>query len=100
MGKRVRVTPEELEAASKKIAELSTSYTEIYSQLLQQAQTMGDAWEGDDNIAFVDQINGFCEDLKLMAQKLSAASDALHKQKMNYSNRQESNIAQIKKLSN
>lgn len=100
MGKKIRVTPEEVEAASKKMAELSTTYTEIYTQLLQEAGTMGEAWESDDNLAFVDQINGFCDDLKRMADKLKVASDTLHQQKLKYEERRDNNIAQIKKLTN
>ncbi len=100
MGKKIRVTPEELDKASQKLSGLSDDYSEIYAQLLQQAQTMGEAWEGEDNLAFVDQINGFCEELKSMAQKLKLASETIFKQKMNYSNRQDTNITQARKLTN
>lgn len=100
MGKVIRVTPEELESASKKIAEISETYTGIYSQLMDQANQMGSAWEGEDNLAFVNQINGFCEELKQMAEKLQVASDALLKQKSNYLQRQETNISQVRQLTN
>lgn len=100
MGKVIRVTPEELGKASQKMQNLSETYTEIYKQLLQEAGTMGAAWEGEDNLAFVEQINGFCEELNAMAAKLSTASQALEKQRVNYLTRQESNIAQVKKLVN
>ncbi len=100
MGKRIRVTPQELDAASKKLAELSETYTGIYTQLLQVAGTMGEAWEGEDNLAFVDQINGFNDDLKNMANKLQTASQALEQQRTNYVNTQENNTVQVRKLSN
>lgn len=100
MGKVIRVTPEELGKASQKMQSLSETYTEIYTQLLQEASTMGTAWEGEDNLAFVEQINGFCEELQSMASKLSTASQALEKQRANYVARQENNIAQVKKLAN
>ena len=100
MGKKIRVTPEELETASQKLSGYSETYTEIYTQLLQEAGTMGEAWEGEDNLAFVDQINGLLEELKSMAQKLMTGSEALHQQKTNYVQRQEANIAQVRKLSN
>lgn len=100
MGKRIRVTPEELQKASQKVSSISQSYTDIYTKLLQQARTMGEAWEGDDNLAFVNQINGFCEDLKSMADKLQTASQALDKQSKNYSGTQEGNITQVKRLAN
>lgn len=100
MGKIIRVTPEQLEAASKKLHEYAINYTEIYSRLMQQAETMGEAWQGADNLAYVEQINGFCDNLRAMSEKLQEAGDILLQQKTNYVNRQEDNIAQVKKLTN
>ncbi|MDR2591058.1 MAG: WXG100 family type VII secretion target [Oscillospiraceae bacterium] len=100
MGKVIRVTPEQLEQASKKLAEYSQTYTQIYQQLMQEANTMGTAWEGEDNLAFVNQITGFTEELRLMASKLQTASEALNTQRMNYKNRQEANISQVRNLAN
>lgn len=101
MGKIISVASfEDMAKASQKLQELSETYTEIYSQLLQEANTMGSAWEGADNLAFVEQINGFTEELKAMASKLSLASLALDKQRANYVARQDDNITQVKKLVN
>lgn len=100
MGKVIRVTPEELDNASTKLSELSDNYTTIYQKLMQTATTMGEAWEGADNQAFVSQISGFCDDLKQMADKLKNASQALKKQSDNYTQRQQSNITSVKKLAN
>ena len=100
MGKVIRVSPEQLEQASRKLAGHSQTYSQIYQQLLQEASTMGSAWEGEDNLAFVSQINGFCDELKMMADKLQIASEALMQQRTNYKNRQDDNIAQVKQLTN
>lgn len=100
MGKRIRVTPEELDKASTKLAEISRDYAEIYKKLITEATTMGEAWEGEDNMAFVNQINGFCDELKTMADKLQTASDALQRQKSNYQSRQDSNVAEARSLTN
>ncbi len=100
MGKQIRVTPSELGVAADKLTSLSEGYTAIYTQLFQQASTMGAAWEGEDNLAFVEQINGFCEEMKDMASKLVSAAEALRVQKSNYENRQADNIAQVRKLTN
>lgn len=97
---RIRVTPEELGTASQAVMGLSEEYTSIYTQLIQQAGTMGEAWSGEDNLAFVDQINGFCDELKQMADKLRLASDALKQQQTNYANHQSDNIVQVRKLVN
>lgn len=101
MGKQISVTSfSDMAAASNKLKELSETYTEIYQQLLQNAGTMGAAWEGADNLAFVEQINGFTEELKAMAQKLMNGAEALDQQRKNYIARQDGNIEAVKKLAN
>lgn len=101
MGKQISVSSfEEMAKASKKLQSLSETYTEIYTQLLQEAGTMGAAWDGADNLAFVEQINGFTEELKAMAAKLSTASQTIATQRENYIRRQDDNITQVKKLAN
>ena len=101
MGKTISVTSfEDMAKAAQRLQSLSETYTEIYTQLMQEANTMGAAWEGADNLAFVEQINGFTEELKAMAAKLSLASQALDKQRANYVARQEHNITEVKKLIN
>ena len=101
MGKTFSVASfDDMAKAAQKLQSLSESYTEIYTQLMQEANTMGVAWEGADNLAFVEQINGFTEELKAMAAKLSLASQSLDKQRANYVAQQENNITQVKKLVN
>ena len=101
MGKQFSVESfEALGNASKQLQAHSETYTQIYTQLMQEASTMGAAWEGADNQAFVEQINGFTEELKAMAQKLATASQALEKQRANYVERQDLNITTVKKLTN
>lgn len=101
MGKSLAVASfDDMAKASKTLQEISQSYTDIYTQLMQKASTMGAAFEGADNLAFVEQITGFSEELKSMAQKLSTASQTLDKQRQNYVNRQDGNITQVKKLKN
>ena len=101
MGKSINVASfEEMAKASAELHALSETYTQIYTQLLQEASTMGSAWDGADNLAFVEQISGFTDELKTMAAKLETASEALDKQRQNYVDRQENNIAQVKKLAN
>ena len=91
---------DEMGKAAAKLQSYSESYTEIYTKLLQNAQTMGVAWEGADNQAFVEQITGFTEELKYMAQRLAEDSKTLDTMKNNYANRQDTNMTQVKKLQN
>ncbi len=101
MGKQFSVESfDDMAKAAQQLQTISETYTEIYSQLMQEAQGMGAAWEGADNLAFVEQISGFTEELKAMAAKLSSASQTLDQQRANYVAQQDSNIAQVKKLTN
>lgn len=100
MGKSIRVEPQQLQTASKALSSLSSKYSGISSQMMQKADHMGNAWDSEDNKAFVAQIDGFCEDLKQMTQKLDSASEMLRLQYDNYENRKNDNIAQVKKLTN
>lgn len=99
MGKTIKVIPEELAKASQKLQDLSTNYTDIYTQLMEEATTIR-SWSGEDSAAFVEQISGFCDNLKSMADKLSSASSTLEKQRANYVDRQQNIITEVKKLPN
>ena len=101
MGKVIAVTSfEEMERAANNLRQISESYTEIYTKMMEDAQTMGAAWDGADNLAFVEQITGFTSNLKAMAEKLVDAAEAMDQQRLNYVNRQNDNITQVKKLAN
>lgn len=94
------VDPPELHSAAQKFTQLSEEYTTVYNRLLTAAQTMGTAWEAADNLAFVDQINGFCEDLKAMAAHLDQAAQALDLQAKNYETVRDNNATSVKQLAN
>ena len=98
MGKSYSVITSELENASKELQQYSETYTSIYKQLFEKAGTMGEAWVGDDNAAFVQQINGLCKRLQDMAAKIANASKVLHQQEQNYLNHESDNTNQVKKL--
>lgn len=64
------------------------------------ASTMGEAWKAADNLAFVEQITGFCDDLKAMADHLDQAAQALEQQALNYETTRDNNITGVKQLAN
>ena len=100
MGKTFSVDPQVLLNASTTIEGISNSYSDIAQQLMQKAQTMGAAWDSEDNLAYVSQITGFTDDLKAMAAKLMTASQTLKQQSTNYTTRKDDNISSVKKLAN
>ena len=97
---RIVVDPPELHAASTAFQQLSEEYTSVYTNLLNTASTMGAAWQAADNLAFVDQINGFCDDLQKMAQHLQQASQALTQQARNYEDARDNNVSTVRTLAN
>jgi len=94
------VDPPELHAASAKFSQLSGEYTTVYNRLMNKASTMGEAWRAADNLAFVEQITGFCDKLKAMADHLLQASQALDQQAANYETTRDTNITNVKQLAN
>lgn len=100
MGKSFKVETTELEKVSRQLQECSDNYKRLYEQIFEKVATMGEAWKGDDNIKFVDQINGFCKEMQDMATKLSVASQTLHQIKQNYEDHVQRNVQAASKLSN
>lgn len=100
MGKNIQVDPSKLDSAASKLSELSTQYDAIAKQLMADATTMGEAWQGEDNMAFCTQIKGFAEELSQMARKLQFGSETLTQQSTNYKNRQDTISSSVKSLTN
>ena len=94
------VDPPELHKASQRFQQLSGEYTDVYKRLMNTASTMGEAWKSADNLAFVEQINGFCDDFKAMTDHLDQAAKALEQQAANYETTRENNISSVKQLAN
>ena len=97
---KVSVDPPELHKASQKFNELAEDYSGVHTRLINTASTMGEAWKAADNLAYVDQINGFCEELKAMTDHLVQAAQAVEQQATNYESTRDENVAGAKKLAN
>jgi len=94
------VDPPELHKASQKFNQLAGDYTAVYNRLINTASTMGDAWNSADNLAFVDQIRGFCDDLKAMSDHLTQVAQAVERQALNYETTRDNNVTSVKQLIN
>lgn len=90
----------EMHKASEKLTQQAEEYTSIYTRLLNTASTMGEAWKAPDNLAYVDQINGFLEELKAMTSHIDQSAQALNQQATNYEATVENNVVGVKKLVN
>lgn len=100
MGKSFSIDHEILSNASKTLEDISGNYDRISVELMTKAENMGSAWESSDNLAFVDQIKGFADDLKKMSDRLLDDSKLLEAQSSNYKAHCEDNISQVKRLAN
>lgn len=90
----------EMHKASQKLTQLSEEYNTLYNRLINTASTMGEAWNSPDNLAFVDQINGFCEELQAMTEHITQSAQTLEQQALNYEKTCENNITGVRKLVN
>ena len=61
---------------------------------------MEEAWQGDDNLAYVEKIKTLTTRLEDMTEKLRNASSTLTQQADNYDQRRQDNIIQVGNLSN
>ena len=101
MGKIISVASfEEMERTARKLTQIAEDYRGIYTQLMKDVSTMGEAYKGADNLAFVEQITGFTKELEAMAEKIRTTGEVINQQRMNYVKQQEANIVQVKKLTN
>lgn len=82
-----------MQSTAKQLESLSQSYSNIGKQLIQNATTMGSAWEGADNQAYVKKITNITKELEAMSNKILKASQSLNQQTQNYINRQDANVS-------
>ncbi len=97
---KLSVDPAKLGMTAQELATLSEEYEDIYTQLLKEADSMGAAWDSADNAAYVQQINGCCQALKAMANRLEIAGEVIKKEKSNYEKIRDNNITQVTHLAN
>lgn len=97
---KLSVDPLELHKAASTFNQLASDYSSIYNRLINTASTMGEAWSAADNLAYVEQIKGLCDDLRAMTQHLETAASALEQQAGNYESTRDNNITGVKQLAN
>lgn len=97
MGKII-VNPEDLRNAANQLGSDARTFEDLSKQLMQQADTMGEAWQSADNLAYVEKIHGITTRLNQMVAKLEQDRDTLNQQAQNYENQKNANIANIANL--
>lgn len=71
------VDPAKLDSAAAKIDQESADYERLYKAHYTEVDGMGAAWQGADNLAYVNQIKGFMDDFQKMTSLLKQYSEFL-----------------------
>ena len=100
MARTIQVTPEQLESAATKILDLAGDYQELYNQFYSKTGSMAQSWEGKENLAFIDQINGFKDDFNKMYTLMTQYAEFLQKSAKAYRDTQDAVTADARKLVN
>lgn len=100
MAMTIKVTPQELTNASTKISTLAGEYKQEYEDLFKDVADMKSSWDGQDNVAYTNQIEGFREDFKKMYDLMIQYSDYLKSTAKAYSDAQERIKTDATKLTN
>lgn len=100
MARTIQVTPEQLESTAGRIESLAADYKAQYDQLYSETNAMASTWSGKDNVAFVNQIDGFKDDFEKMHTLMLNYADFLRKSAKAYRETQDAVVNEAKKLVN
>lgn len=100
MARNIQVTPEQLETTAGKIESMATEYKTQYQKLYSETDAMASTWSGKDNVAFVQQIAGFKDDLEKMHTLMNQYADFLRKSAKTYRDTQDAVTSEARKLVN
>lgn len=90
--------PAAMYAKAAKLGRFAEEYDSICSQLRQAAASMGGAYDSEDNSAFTQRMEEFCEELRGMSDKLRAVARMLDQQAGLYTAQEEDNTAEANQL--
>ena len=100
MAQRIMVTPELLESTASEIEGLANEYKAQYNELYTTTGTLASTWSGADNVAFVNQIEGFKDDLENMFRRMNQYAEYLRTTAKAYRDTQEAVARQARTLVN
>lgn len=96
--RQIIVEPSRLEAVALKIEANEEEYKRLYQHLFQEVDKMESAWQGKDNVAFVNQIYSFQEDFHQISILLCQYADFLRNSARAYRETQDELQAQAQRL--
>jgi len=100
MARTIEVTPEQLETAAGKIDGLAAEYKTQYDLLYSKTSAMSSTWQGKDNVAYIERIDGFKDDFERMRKLMADYADFLKKSAKAYRDAQNAITEEARKLIN
>lgn len=100
MGKTISVEPSRLTDAAARIEAAAGGYQAAFARLFSEVAAMSNAWQGADNIAYTNQINGFEDDFKRMKDLMDQYAVFLRESAKFYTDTQNNIVQQAAKLVN
>ena len=100
MAINIKVSPDEVRKIAAEIQAKAEDYKTNYTDLYQKAEAMGANWTGKDNTAYINQINGFKDDLEKMRTLMLDYADYLRKAAQTYEETQNAIAQNATKLQN
>lgn len=100
MSIKINVDPAQLEQSAAQMEEQCSNYEKTYRQVYQSVDAMQTGWQGSDNLAYVNQIQGFQSDFQQMMTLMHQYVEFLRQSAKAYRSTQEDRIAKARSLTN
>lgn len=100
MARDITVTPEQLRNAATTIKSLAADYKTQYDALYKETSALGTTWSGKDNVAYINQIDGYKKHFTFMYDCMNSYAAFLLKTAQSYEETQNAVVTEAKKLVN
>ncbi len=96
---KIIVESSRLDSTAEQVEGLADAYESEYGALFNTVKDLQNAWSGEDNVAFTNQIEGFRDDFQRMTSLMREYAAYLRKVAAAYRETQDSIVAGAKNLS-
>lgn len=96
---KIIVETSRLDSTAGQVERLADQYKSEYDSLFGTVRDLQNAWSGEDNVAFTNQIEGFRDDFQRMERLMRDYAAYLRKVAESYRNTQDNVAAKAKTLS-
>lgn len=98
MARTIKVDPAQLNATASQVESAAGEYRKLYNKLFSDVGGMRAAWQGVDNQAFTQQIEGFRDDFEMMAKLMDEYGTFLRNAAKTYQQTQDEIVSQAQRL--